>query len=109
MEGLTPGGDNIPVEAGQYRVYFNLNDWNKPTARLDASMYGQPEEGDTPEPGPGPEPVEVKGWNIIGLNGDWDNDVLASEKDNGPPTLRLPMPPTSSGARTVAGTRTTVV
>ncbi len=80
MEGLTPGGDNIPVEAGQYRVYFNLNDWSKPTARLDASMYGQPEDGDTPEPGP--EPVEVKGWNIIGLNGDWDNDVLASEKDN---------------------------
>lgn len=35
--------------------------------------------GDTPEPEP--EPVEVKGWNIIGLNGDWDNDVLASEKD----------------------------
>ena len=80
MEGLTPGGDNIPVEAGQYRVYLNLNDWSKPTARLDASMYGQPEDGDTPEPGP--EPVEVKGWNIIGLNGDWDNDVLASEKDN---------------------------
>lgn len=25
--------------------------------------------------------VTVTGWNIIGLNGDWDNDVLASEKD----------------------------
>lgn len=34
------------------------------------------------EPEPEPQPVEVKGWNIIGLNGDWDNDVLATEKDN---------------------------
>ncbi len=33
------------------------------------------------DPGPGPEPEEVKGWNIIGLNGDWENDILASEKD----------------------------
>ena len=29
---------------------------------------------------PGPEPVT--GWNIIGLNGDWDNDIRATE-DNG--------------------------
>ncbi len=34
--------------------------------------------GDEPEP----EPVSVTGWNIIGLNGDWDNDILATE-DNG--------------------------
>lgn len=28
------------------------------------------------------EPVPtVQGWNIIGLNGDWDNDVLAKESD----------------------------
>jgi hypothetical protein len=80
MEGLTPGGSNIAVAAGQYRVYFNLNDWTKPTARLDASMYGKPEEGDEPEPEP--EPVQVTGWNIIGLNGDWDNDILASETGN---------------------------
>jgi len=33
--------------------------------------------GDEPEPGPEPEPV--KGWNIIGLNGDWDNDILATQ------------------------------
>ena len=33
--------------------------------------------GDEPEP----EPVVVTGWNIIGLNGDWENDVLASEQD----------------------------
>lgn len=35
------------------------------------------------EPGPEPEPVEVKGWNIIGLNGKWGDgeDILATEKD----------------------------
>ncbi len=27
---------------------------------------------------PGPEPEPVKGWNIIGLNGDWENDILAT-------------------------------
>lgn len=37
--------------------------------------------GDTP--GPGPEPEPVVGWNIIGLNGDWDNDVLAKEVSEG--------------------------
>ncbi|MBQ9193554.1 MAG: SusF/SusE family outer membrane protein [Bacteroidales bacterium] len=31
--------------------------------------------GDTPEP---PAPAAT-GWNIIGLNGDWDNDVLATQ------------------------------
>ena len=32
---------------------------------------------------PGPEPVEVKGWNVIGLNGKWGDgeDILATEKD----------------------------
>ena len=30
---------------------------------------------------PGPEPEPVTGWNIIGLNGDWDNDVLATENN----------------------------
>ena len=30
---------------------------------------------------PGPGPVVVTGWNVIGANGDWDNDIIASEKD----------------------------
>ena len=76
MSGLTGGGDNIPVSAGQYRVYLNLNDWDHPTAKLSTSMYGQPEETEPETP-----PVVVTGWNIIGLNGDWDNDVLATGKD----------------------------
>ncbi|MBR1538784.1 MAG: hypothetical protein IJ636_04680, partial [Bacteroidales bacterium] len=36
--------------------------------------------GDEPEPGPEPEPVT--GWNIIGLNGDWENDILATADGN---------------------------
>ena len=28
---------------------------------------------------PGPEPEPVTGWNIIGLNGDWENDVIAAQ------------------------------
>jgi len=28
-----------------------------------------------------PEPEPVTGWNFIGLNGDWDNDILATEND----------------------------
>ncbi len=76
MSGLTGGGDNIPVSAGQYRVYLNLNDWDHPTAKLSTSMYGKPEETEPETP-----PVAVTGWNIIGLNGDWDNDVLATGKD----------------------------
>ena len=27
---------------------------------------------------PGPEPTPVTGWNIIGLNGDWNNDIIAT-------------------------------
>ncbi len=76
MSGLTGGGDNIRISAGQYRVYLNLNDWDHPTAKLSTSMYGQPEETEPETP-----PVVVTGWNIIGLNGDWDNDVLATGKD----------------------------
>ena len=29
-----------------------------------------------------PEPEPVTGWNIIGLNGDWENDVLATNEGN---------------------------
>ena len=77
LDGLTGGGDNIPVEAGQYRVYLNLNDWNKPTAKLDASMYGKPEEV---EPEPEPEPAYV-GWGIIGDFNAWGGDAAMTEND----------------------------
>lgn len=70
MSGLTGGGDDIPVSAGQYRVYLNLNDWDHPTAKLSTSMYGQPEEEGT---GPDQKPAV---WSLIGtLDGSsWDKD-----------------------------------
>ena len=69
------GGKNIAVPAdGTYDLLVNP----------DANVYKVVESlggksplvgGDTPEP-PAPS---VTGWNIIGLNGDWDNDVLATQ------------------------------
>lgn len=38
-------GDNIPVEAGQYRFYLDLNDWQKPTYKLSSADYGKPVDG----------------------------------------------------------------
>lgn len=44
VDVLTPGGPNISVQPGNYRVYLDLNDWENPTARLSAADYGQPVE-----------------------------------------------------------------
>lgn len=35
------GGENIPVEAGQFRFYLDLNDWDNPTYSLSANDYGE--------------------------------------------------------------------
>ena len=76
---VTAGGDNIEAKAGKYRVYLNLNNPDNITYELNAKAYGI-EEGTTPAPEPEPEtPVEVKGWNLIGVGGNWDNDVLMSD------------------------------
>ena len=72
------GGKNLAVPAdGTYDLLVNP----------DANLYKVVESlggksplvgGDTPEP---PTPA-VTGWNIIGLNGDWDNDVIATQNGN---------------------------
>ncbi len=72
---------NLPVAAGNYRVYLDLN---KGSLTVDANMYGQPEPGlpgDEPESEPEPEPA-YKGWGIIGVGGNWEVDVPMTE-DNG--------------------------
>ncbi len=77
---LAQDGANIKVlEDGEYD--FILDPENA-TARIIKSIAV--DGGEQPEPGPGPEPepVAVTGWNIIGLNGDWDNDVLATQNGN---------------------------
>ena len=72
--------DNIPLAAGQYRIYFDLN---KMSYQINKSMYGQEEPGlvpDVPEPAP-----TYKGWGVVGaiksagLN--WDGDIAMTEAD----------------------------
>ena len=75
LENLAPGGANIPIEAGQYRIYFYMG--TEPmTAEIDASMYGKDEP--TVEPEPEPEPA-YQGWGIIGVGGDWEKDIEMNE------------------------------
>lgn len=75
LDALSSGGANIPIEAGQYRIYLYMND-ETVYADIDASMYGKEEP--TVEPEPEPEP-EYKGWGIIGVGGDWENDIAMTE------------------------------
>ncbi len=41
---LAQGGDNIAVEAGKFRIYLDLNDWNAPTYKISADDFGKPIE-----------------------------------------------------------------
>ena len=88
IKALTPGGDNIAVEAGQYRVYFEMNNLDAVTCKFDAKMYGQEESvgGGSTEPEPeqpstgsavtifcaatGWETTNLYGWNA-GLSFSW--------------------------------------
>jgi len=82
-EGILDSGDNIPVKAGNYRVYLNMNNFDEMTYELNAKMFGkdEPVAGTTPEPEPEPEP-EVKGWGLVGEYNEWGNTpdvMLASD------------------------------
>ena len=73
---VSQDGPNIKV--GAEGVYDLFVDPTAETAKVTAAAGVKVSTkivADTPEPEP------VKGWNIIGLNGDWDNDILATEKD----------------------------
>ena len=79
---LASGADNIPVTAGNYRIYVNLNDPANPVYELNAKMYGkdEPVDGATePEP---ETPVELKGWGLVGGFTGWADGadvMLASD------------------------------
>ena len=69
------GGDNIPVAAGQYRVYFN------PVTGLiefNAKAYGTEEDtgagADTPEDPEGPV-TEPDRWGVVGTITGWGNEA----------------------------------
>ena len=82
LKGLSNGGDNIPVEPGQYRVYFNMNNLDAVTATLDANMYGKEEGGAVVPPAEDPEPTPVVGWGLVGEYNGWGGTpdvMLASD------------------------------
>ena len=82
LKGLSNGGDNIPVEPGQYRVYFNMNNLDAVTATLDANMYGKEEGGAVVPPAEDPEPSPVVGWGLVGEYNGWGGTpdvMLASD------------------------------
>ena len=79
LDHLTNGGANIPIAAGQYRIYLNLNDLDGVTAEINADMYGK-EEGDKEiEPTPAPS---YQGWGIIGDFNSWGGDVAMTQDGN---------------------------
>ncbi len=86
---LAGGGANIPVEAGNYRVYL---DFNSGEYSFSEKMYGQeeptaPAGGDEPEPEPEPEVKTKAGlWSLVGnVNGadDWEVGVYLTANENG--------------------------
>ena len=74
---VSQDGPNIKVGAdGSFDLYVNPDaGLAKVTeasgAKVSAKIGGNEE----------PEPEPVTGWNIIGLNGDWNNDILATENE----------------------------
>jgi hypothetical protein len=78
---VTQDGANIIVGAdGVYDLFVNPGAGTAKVANASGAKVSYIAGSDEPEPEP--EPVTVTGWNIIGLNGDWDNDVLASRNGN---------------------------
>lgn len=79
IKALSNGGDNIPVEPGQYRVYFDMNNLGAITCTFDAKMYGQEESAGTTTPEPEPT---VQGWGLVGEYNGWGGTpdvMLASD------------------------------
>jgi len=81
---LASGADNIPVTAGNYRIYVNLNNPAEPVYELSAKMYGQPEDTGATEPEEPVEPEEpaAKGWGLVGEYNSWGEQpdvMLASD------------------------------
>ena len=81
---VVAGGGNIPAKAGNYRVYFNLNNLDEITYELNAFMYGQDESAGEPEPEPDPEPETpaLVGWGLVGEFSGWADGkdlMLASD------------------------------
>lgn len=84
INAMTVNGGNIPVAAGNYRVYFDMNNLGAVTCTLDERMYGK-EEGTTDsgageggEGGETPDPVAT-GWALIGDFNGWGADLAMTQ------------------------------
>ena len=81
---LVAGADNIPVTAGSYRVYVNMNNAAEMTFELNKGMFGkdEPVGGTTTPETPEPEPTPVLGWGLVGEYNGWGAEadvMLASD------------------------------
>ena len=80
------GGDNIPVKAGKYRVYFNpamgFIEFNvKNYGTVEDTQATAPEEPENPDT---PAVTKESGkWGLIGVAGDWENDIYMYAGDAG--------------------------
>ena len=75
---VSQDGPNIKVgAAGVYDLTVNPGAGTAKVSEASGMKISTVIGSDEPEP----EPEPVTGWNIIGLNGDWDNDILATEED----------------------------
>ncbi len=70
-----PGGDNISVEPGSYRIYLDIN---KGAYELNTAMFGKDEPSVSGEGPDTPQPT-FEGWSITGaISGsgiNWDGDI----------------------------------
>ena len=76
---VTQGGPNIVVgTAGCYDLYLNPDAAVAKVTEASGAKVSAKIGGGGEEP-----PVQVvTGWNIIGLNGDWENDIIATQNGN---------------------------
>ena len=76
--GILDSGDNIPVTAGNYRVYLNMNNSGEMTYELNEKMFGkdEPEAGAPVVPEEPDTPVAVVGWSLIGAFNSWAGDLM---------------------------------
>ncbi|MBR1699362.1 MAG: SusF/SusE family outer membrane protein [Bacteroidales bacterium] len=77
---VTQDGANIKVGAdGVFDLFVNPDAGTARVANASGAKVSYILGSDEPDP---EEPVAVTGWNIIGLNGNWDTDVLAAQEGN---------------------------
>ena len=75
---VTQDGPNVKAPAGVYDIFVNPGAGTATVAAASGLKVSSKIGAETP----GPEPQPVTGWNIIGLNGNWDSDVLATNEGN---------------------------